>query len=247
MPIFIAGLKRSVVPVLTHDSTWALGVVHQGTAVLIGDTASKTSFALSCAHVVAAGVDANGLPAKPASSVTLGLPRIDGSTFLMPAQVVYFDAQNDMALCQPAREMLPQQYRRIGIAQTVVPTSQWKGMSDVHEGDQLLCIGLPVSKGSGGRSYPLSRTSIVSQVVPGQGWFVMDGFVQHGNSGSPVFLLKQEGDSIPLVWTWSLVGIARSFAPTDSLLAEANPGFTYVTALENLFPELSKLGLHPMK
>ena len=75
----------------------------------------------------------------------------------------------------------------------------------------------------------------------------MDGFVQHGNSGSPVFLLKQEGDSIPLVWTWSLVGITRSFAPTDSLLAEATPGFTYVTALENLFPELSKLGLHPMK
>lgn len=246
MPVFVAGLRRSVVPVMTHDSTWALGVISNGTAVLIGDTASKTSFALTCAHVVAAGVNANGLPTKPASSVTLGLPRIDGSPFLVPAQVVYFDAQNDMALCRPAKELLPEQFRRVGIAQTVVPTNQWEGMSDVHEGDQLLCIGYPMAKGSV-RSYPMSRTGMVSQVAPGKDWFVMDGFVRHGNSGSPVFLFKQEGESTPPVWNWSLVGITRSFAPADSLAADANPGFTYVAALENLFPELTKLGLHPMK
>jgi hypothetical protein len=128
-------------------------------------------------------------------------------------------------------------------------------MSSLHEGDQLLYIGYPMGEGIGGRNYPLSRVGMVSQLVPGRSWYLMDGFVQHGHSGSPVFLVKEQGFGMPPVYDVYLVGIARAYpsedftnvyrkvgyTPTDSLYYALNPGFTYVAALDSLLRVLDSM------
>jgi hypothetical protein len=260
-PDLIAETKKSVVPVLARDTSWARDSASQGTAVMIGDkdSARSISLALTCAHVVAATFDTNDLPKRPASEVVLGLGSTGGPATWVPAKVVYFDPRNDLALCRIAPELLPKGiWQRMQPQFTYIQPSHWRGVADIREGDQVLYCGYPMGEGIGGRSFPLSRTGLISQVVPGQRWFLIDGFVQSGHSGSPVFLVKEKGRNIPPVWDVQLIGVARSypgefknvyrkvrFVPSDTLFASLNPGFTHVAPLDSLFPILAKLGLKP--
>jgi hypothetical protein len=147
-------------------------------------------------------------------------------------------------------------WQRMQFGVTFVQPSRWRSIADLREGDPVLYSGFPLGEGIGGRSYPLSRTGMVSQVVPGERWFLIDGFVQEGHSGSPVFVPSLDDN----IWHLNLVGIARAypgefrkicrkvgFVPSDTLFASLNPGFTYVAPLDSLFPFLAQMGLKRRK
>jgi hypothetical protein len=157
--------------------------------------------------------------------------------------VLYFDALNDMAVCRLLKDVVPELGFAVHLTKTVFTPELWRGMSDVHEGDLLLCIGNPMLEGGDGPSYPLAATSMVSQVVPGRSWFLIDGGDRRGMDGAAVFLVNPELDNVPPALNTYLVGIVRSF-PND---ASPLPGFTPVAALENVFPALTQMGLYPSK
>jgi hypothetical protein len=259
----IAKSKKSIVPVQTQDTSWAPTKVVQGTAVLIGDMDSPRPIflALTCAHVVAASFDTNDIPTRPASNVTLVLSSTSGPDVWMPAKVIHFDALNDLALCRAAPELLPKGvWERMSPYVLVIPPDRWRGVAELKEGITVLYCGFPnVGEGIGARCYPLSRTGMISQIVPGQRWFLMDGFVQEGHSGSPVFEPYWDIHN-PQAWGVNLVGIARSypdefkkvyrkvgFVPSDTLFAKMNPGFTNVAPLDSVFPVLERMGLKRRK
>jgi S1-C subfamily serine protease len=81
----------------------------------------------------------------------------------------------------------------------------------IEEGDRLFYIGFPLGLGVGERNNPLVRMGYVSQKVKGGKTFLMDGFASHGNSGSPVFTVKDG----------KLIGVIMAFK-SDFITAE-NP------------------------
>jgi hypothetical protein len=108
--------------------------------------------------------------------------------------------------------------------------------------------------GVGRKNYPLSRTGIISQLVPGQNSFLIDGFIQHGHSGSPVFLIRREGTSRDtIVFARYLIGITRGYPKEYGDIVEytqyrknpakatiLNPGFSVVTSMDCIIPILIK-------
>lgn len=257
LPDQIAYAKKSIVPVLVRDTSWPSRRERQGTAVLIGyiDSTGAGWMALTCAHVVAADTDVIGHLTRPASDVSIGATSRDGSTMWVPTEVVRFDSLNDMALCRV--KQVPKQVSQLwNLSVIFIPPSDWHGIADLREGDQVLYCGFPMGQGIGGRSFPLSRTGIVSQIVPGERTFLIDGFAQEGHSGSPVFRVRAKENS----WELDLVGLVVSypeeygrvgkkvgFVPSDTLVASQNPGFTHVVPLDSIFPILEQMGFKRRK
>lgn len=106
-----------------------------------------------------------------------------------------------------------------------------------------------MGRGIGKKNRPLFRTGIISQLPDDTlNFFLIDGFVQHGQSGGPVFVVTERGSVC-------LAGITRSFPLEYSNLYEkidyqknpnkvilANPGFTVVTKMDKVIPIMKKLG-----
>lgn len=101
--------------------------------------------------------------------------------------------------------------------------------------------------GIGKENHPLSRTGIVSQLVQGKSSFMIDGFVQHGHNGSPVFLIKRVENG----WMNFLIGINTSFPKEYGDVFQQisldkksgkkiviNPGFSFVTSMDKIIPVL---------
>ena len=125
-------------------------------------------------------------------------------------------------------------------------------IENLREGESVLYIGYPMSMGiDSHNNFPLSRVGIISQIRPGSQAFIIDGFAQHGHSGSPVFRIKSdfEKDS----WEVALAGIATSYPREYGTIFEEvvykkksghitimNPGFTYVLSMNSIIPILDK-------
>lgn len=131
--------------------------------------------------------------------------------------------------------------------------SFWADSKEINEGDFVLYIGYPMLKELDIHNYPISRIGIISQKIEGENHFLIDGFVQHGHSGSPVFLIKEDENNIPPKWDIKLIGITTSY-PSEyaNVLEEVkykettqkvilNPGFTVVTSMDVIIPEIIKL------
>ncbi len=82
---------------------------------------------------------------------------------------------------------------------------------------------------------------MISQLIPGENTFLVDAFVQPGYSGSPVFVIREEGQNLPPQWSYYFVGIAQAYpystspiyrdvglVPVDSMKVIENPGFARV-------------------
>ena len=87
----------------------------------------------------------------------------------------------------------------------------WESENTIREGETVLYSGYPLMLGRGHINFPLTRTGIISQVIPGQNEFLIDAFVQPGYSGSPVFLIRSIPNVIPKKWVVKFVGIASSY------------------------------------
>ncbi len=255
IPWLIAETKKSVLPVLVWPSVNNLDPPYLGTCVLVGK--EPIILALTCEHILAIK-DTAGNTIRYADRIAVLANRIDGSTTMIPAEIVHADAKRDFGLLALNLESIEK-----SLSVKYIQPSRWQQSDSLHEGETIIYIGYPMGIGVpatvGSTNHPLSRTGIVSQVVPGHHYFLIDGFVQHGHSGSPVFVLFELGRNIPPRWDTYLVGIARGFPQeyTDVLQevrlerAEGkkvllNPGFTYVTAMDEIISVLDSLyGIRP--
>jgi len=87
----------------------------------------------------------------------------------------------------------------------------WESENTIREGETVLYSGYPLMLGRGHINFPLTRTGIISQVIPGQSKFLIDAFVQPGYSGSPVFLIRSIPNVMPTQWDVKFIGIASSY------------------------------------
>ncbi|MGE5309040.1 MAG: S1 family peptidase [Deltaproteobacteria bacterium] len=85
----------------------------------------------------------------------------------------------------------------------IIPLDLYGSQNDIVEGREVVYIGYPLGLGVEEKNYPISRTGLIAQAVPGRKTYLVDGFANHGNSGSPVFS-RTEG---------KLIGIVSSFEP----------------------------------
>ena len=75
--------------------------------------------------------------------------------------------------------------------------------SSLIEGRGVLIPGYPLALGiENDENHPVIRFGIVAQFT-GKDYFLLDGVASHGNSGSPVFSLKQDDNK--------LIGMVTSF------------------------------------
>lgn len=241
--------KRSAVPILCHDKSWPKDSLAFGTAVILGQTIKEETkiCALTCEHVVAIK-DSLRKTIKYVSDVFILMNKEDSTSVPLKIQPVYTDEKNDFAILFIVQDrqfvsVLDQLYFKM------IPPSRWKKTNTFSEGDPIIYIGYPLAMGIGKENHPLSRTGIVAQLVKGKSSFFIDGFVQHGHSGSPVFLIH----STKTGWASSLIGITTSFPPEfGDVFSQVhlekdsgkktimNPGFSFVTSMDQIIPILVK-------
>ena len=234
--------KKSAVPIWARDSSWPPDSAQFGSAVIVGDAGHI--YALTCEHVVALK-DSNQKTLRYLQQLFVGLNRQDDSTILVPIRLDSSNEANDFALLK-----VPDAIQQYPVNLKIIPLSQWATKSDLKEGNSVVFIGYPLTLGVGAKNEPLSRTAIVSQLSEHKPYFIIDGFVQHGHSGSPVFIAKPNGNE----WTRYLVGIARGFpneyAPVLQQVALRqeggrvvilNPGFSFITSTDAILPAIRKL------
>jgi len=121
----------------------------------------------------------------------------------------------------------------------------WEILDSLEEGKNILFIGYPMNLWEGKQNYPLSRKGMISQIIKDEKRILIDGFVQHGHSGSPVFLILSD-NNLPPSWKFKLIGITTAFpneygeifkteySKVDSLIPLLNPGFTIVTPMDDI-------------
>jgi hypothetical protein len=171
-------------------------------------------------------------------------------------KVAYFNRHLDFAALVPD----PDVYRagRSSLAASRVMYNQpslWTTSQRIVEGLPVYYLGYPMGIGVDTLgNHPVVRMGVIAQVSDDSPYFLVDGFVQHGHSGSPVFTIEGRGVGDTLMFTSHLVGIARAYppevidalqgtgaAPGSTLELAYNPGFTVVTPMDSITPVLKKL------
>lgn len=233
----IAQAKRSVLPVRATFYLGQKSAVATGTSVLIG-SASRV-FVLTCEHVVALK-DSMDRTVKYADEITVRINLKQGTAVAVRAELLYTDEQRDFAILGLKGSDVPDSHNAL-----FIQASRWQKLGELREGETAIYVGYPMGIGVEDLNYPLSRMGMVSQVIPRKTQFLLDGFVQHGHSGSPVFVVREIDSTLPPTWDIQLAGIARAFPPEYSKILEdvrfqtvegvkalVNPGFTVVTGMD---------------
>lgn len=151
----------------------------------------NTLLAVTCKHVV--------LPAlNQKKSLFIGIDT-DKGYHRAPCDVVYLDPSFDIAILLPKRDK--QDDRKLQ------SLSFASGLFDdghsLVEGRSVLIPGYPLTLGiENDENHPVIRFGFVAQFT-GKDYFLLDGVASHGNSGSPVFSLKQDDNR--------LIGMVTSF------------------------------------
>ncbi len=239
--------KKSSVPVWCRDPQWRPDSSWFGSAVIVGEPGRDNGiYALTCEHVIAVK-DSLDKTLRYLSQIQIGLNRNDDSTIRVPVSLVYADERRDFALLSVPDSFFQPQY---SIHFKIITLNQCITTDNLREGMPAIFIGYPLRMGSGNVNQPLSRLGIISQLTRDKPHFIVDGFVQRGHSGSPVFVVK----STDTTWTRYLAGIARAF-PTEysDLLYETglkrepgkkvlvNPGFSIITSMDVIKPKIDSL------
>lgn len=166
---------------------------------------------------------------------------VDKGIMLMPARINKVDADKDSVLLDVYSEA-PKEELDVKFIQE----SLWKEPSEFNEGDKVMYLGYPYNWGFDKKNYPLSRQGIVSQIIPGKPTFLIDGFVQSGYSGSPVFLISENTSTIPTSFDLYFIGIACAypdayqnlyrvkFEEIPDMVAKENPGFAVVIGINTI-------------
>ena len=244
----IKEVKKGVLPIFCHDSTWTNQVYQSGTCIALGEI-NKMCF-LTCEHVVAIKDSARKIK-RNISDFYVQVNNDNDSTFeMVKLKLIYTDEKKDFALLVVDEN---QKMKAMPYIHALRPTL-WRDTKDLNEGETVLYMGYPVLLGREKANHSFSKLSIISQLVHGQSSFLIDGFVQQRHSGSPVFLLEKD-NTTPSHWNYSLIGIAASFPSPFGYVYESvntdelqyknnllNPGFTNVIGLDDIKPVLKKFG-----
>jgi hypothetical protein len=188
-------------PTKDGKNTW----VPIGSGFLIsGDR--NTLLAVTCKHVVLAAMNQK----KP---LYIGIDT-DKGYHRAPCDVAYVDPSLDIAVLLPKRD--EQDDRKLQ------SLSFDKGLFDdgssLIEGRGVVIPGYPLALGmEDDQNHPVIRFGIVAQYT-GKNYFLLDGVASHGNSGSPVFSLKQDDNK--------LVGMVTSFQNEKINLFDENQQLT---------------------
>ena len=246
---YISRSKRSVLPIVcANPSTQGL-VTSQGTCIQLGH--EDLRFFVTCEHVIAIK-DTLQKTIKYFDNVFVNMANIDSTTSLVRLKIDYVDEQNDFALLSIINtpENIQLASRLTG---QYIQKSVWLNNDSYSEGDYILYIGYPMMKTISQKNYPISRIGIVAQKIDKQNNILIDGFAQHGHSGSPVFLIKPLGNNLSPSWEIKLIGITTSYPPefaevyeqigykTTNQAAVVNPGFTNVLKMSIIIPAIEKV------
>ncbi|HNR17144.1 MAG TPA: serine protease [Chitinophagaceae bacterium] len=247
LPDIIEKSKKSIVPIIGSDTKWSNQYRHLGTGILIGDRKLGKEYLLTCEHVIAIKDSTTGKTVRSVKTLYVNFNLYNDSIITVPLKLVYSDESNDFALLEYSFAGLPtpkDSLHRINLL--IMPFDNFDNTQDLKEGEPLLYIGYPMSFGVGLKSYPVSRRGIVAQNIKESSTFLIDGFVQGGNSGSPVFRIKQS--------VYKFSGIAQAY-PNEfgeikyknlkepDRVAIVNPGFTIVKKIDVISAVLvSKFG-----
>ncbi len=255
----IARSKTSVIPVTCRDSTWPGNEERAGTAFLLGarDSLELRVCALTCAHVVIDTTIDTTLVRKSQvlSQIRIRANRRLGGTSSVIMKVVHVNRRLDFAVLVPDPAVYPPGLSSLAALDiTYTQPSLWTTSQALAEGQPVYYLGYPMGMGVGIRNHPVVRTGVVAQISDEANYILVDGFVQHGHSGSPVFTIEGKTDDNGMVWSGHLVGIARAYPPEvidalqgtgappgSSLIVAYNPGFTVVTPMDSIAPVLRKV------
>lgn len=242
LPEIIAKCKKSIIPVIGSDTNWKNNERHLGTGIVIGDKVLGKEYILTCEHVISIKGQQNKT-LKQVDKLYANFNLKDGSTIKIPLTPIYTDEKNDFALLEFAFE----NYRNIIKPNNEVELLIWEfgnfdNSDSIKEGESILYLGYPMSFGVGIQNYPVSRSGMIAQNIANSSTFLIDGFVQGGNSGSPVFRLLKN--------SYKLCGIAQAYPKEIASVnfqnnkerdrfAIVNPGFTIVRKI-NIISEVLK-------
>jgi S1-C subfamily serine protease len=173
-------------PTKDGKKTW----VPVGSGFLVGGE-GKALLAVTCKHVI--------LPAMSQKKPLFIGIETDQGYHRAPCDVVYIDPSLDIAVLLPKREEQDnRKLQSLSFAKEVFDDG-----SSLVEGRGVLIPGYPLALGiENDENHPVIRFGIVAQFT-GKDYFLLDGVASHGNSGSPVFSLKQDDNK--------LIGMVTSF------------------------------------
>ena len=241
---FIETSKRSILPIVCIDNLNSM----QGTGIQLGH--ENLRFILTCEHVISYK-DSTQKTVGYFENIFINMANQDSTTTLVRLKIDYTDEKNDFALLSIANT---QDNNKIisKITGQYIQKSVWLNDDSYSEGDYIFYTGYPMLKEITRKNYPISRTGIIAQKIENKNTILIDGFAQHGYSGSPVFLVKDYLDRIPAVWQLKLIGITASYPSEFANVIEQvgfrdtnqkvilNPGFTNVIKMDVIIKAIEK-------
>lgn len=245
---FIVGSKRAILPIICIDKAPAGLKTSQGTGIQLGH--EQLRFFVTCEHVIAFK-DSTQKTIGYFNNIFVNMANQDSTTTLIRLVIDYVDEKNDFALLSIANT--PDNLKvAIKLTGQYVQKSIWLNNDNYSEGDNILYIGYPMMKVVTKQNHPISRTGIIAQKIENRNYILIDGFAQHGYSGSPVFLIREKGNSIPTKWEMKLIGITSSYPSEFTDVLEQigfrqtnqkvvlNPGFTNVVKMNVIVSAIEK-------
>jgi Trypsin-like peptidase domain len=146
---------------------------------------------VTCKHIVLAAEKDN----KP---IFVGLDTEKGYQ-RFPSHVAYIDPVQDIAILAPQKNTKED----VKLQLLTFDKETFDDGSSLIEGRGVIVPGYPLALGiEDDQNHPVIRHGIIAQFT-GKDYFLLDGIVSHGNSGSPVFSIKYN--------TNKLIGMVTSF------------------------------------
>lgn len=135
---------------------------------------------VTCRHIILATVK---MKKKP----YIGFDDKKHGYIRLPCDVDYIDQKYDVAILRP----LKAQYKDIDPASKTFPRDKIGDNTNLVAGRGVIIPGYPLGLGvTVNHNYPVFRLGIIAQYAGGDS-FLIDGVASHGNSGSPIFCLKE--------------------------------------------------------
>ncbi len=235
---FINSQKKTVVPIILKDRFLSNKEIFSGTGSLITDSAHLKLYILTCEHVIRIK-DSLGRFLKYSDNIYAILNLSNDSSVKIRLVPVYHDSINDFSLLEiSSLPTIPSKYKWETYP---IPFSFLSKTENLKEGETIFYCGYPMAFGVGKKNHPVSRVGIISQIVQEYYYILIDGFVQGGYSGSPVYSIRRVNNNS---WEIDMIGIIQAY-PTyyeniissksglkEERLAVINSGFTYVIKLD---------------
>lgn len=248
----IKSIKPSIIAIEAHDDTLITQTdgkkkkfEQYGSGVVVKIDPTST-YAITNEHIIAIK-DTNRKTIRYAKNIIISVNLKSGGTYSCKGEIYKIDENLDLVALKIRIPSNMQDSLNI----LSIKKDDWESESDLKEGELVLYSGFPLKMGRGKINSPLSRTGIISQLIPNNQTFLIDAFVQPGYSGSPVFVLRANVKKLPVEWSSKFIGICQaypySYSPIykkvkgsiiPNVYFEENPGFSIVigvSALKQLF------------